>query len=82
MENVLLSAQAFGEMSSCQHLCLVMIKNIDARPRDLALSALCVPCEWRPALETEYERLALAMLLAHELMGGGRPHTHTLSAGL
>lgn len=44
IENVLLRAQAFGEMSRCQCLSLVMTGNINARPRGLALSTFGVPC--------------------------------------
>lgn len=47
IENVLLRAQAFGEMSRCQCLSLVMTGNINARPRGPFLSTCGVSCGWR-----------------------------------
>lgn len=45
MENTFLSAQAFGEMSSCQRLSFVMTKTMNARPGGLALNTLLSPLQ-------------------------------------
>ena len=43
IESVVLRAQAFGEMSSCQCLSLVMAGNINARPRGPSVNIFGVP---------------------------------------
>lgn len=76
MENVLLSTQAFGEMSSCQRPSLMITKNINARPRGFTLHNSVSLVGWRAGRWRGRTRLALARAVCSPADGKSRvPHS-------
>lgn len=76
MENVLLSTQAFGELSSCQRPSLLITKNINARLRSFSRHNSVSLVGWRGGCWRVRTRFALARALCSPVDGKSRvPHS-------